>query len=184
MSGKSRLRQAAEALASPIRSGELEVSNHRYLPGFARRAEDACLLGATNADLADLFEVDPATIGRWISKIAPFGNAIKRGRETALGRVGRSLYHAAVGYEHPETKLNVVGGKLKKTVVSKHYAPNVEAAKLILTNRAAKHWKDSKTVTHSGQIDLMAAIEEGLGAKAKPIAVTVLDQSEEPEGEE
>jgi hypothetical protein len=40
-------------------------------------------LGATNADLGRMFEVDERTIGQWIADRPEFSHAVKAGREVA-----------------------------------------------------------------------------------------------------
>ena len=71
-----------------------------YKPGYAEQAHAYCLLGATNAGLADVFEVAPRTIDYWIADIPEFANAVHEGRAVADARVARSLYERAVGYQH------------------------------------------------------------------------------------
>ena len=71
-----------------------------YKPDYDDQAHNHCLLGATNAGLADLFDVGQRTIDRWIADIPSFAKAVRDGRAIADGRVARSLYERAVGYQH------------------------------------------------------------------------------------
>lgn len=180
MPGKSRALQRLEAeelLASPDAS---DPTGPRYYKILDRRAADYALLGATNDEIADLLHINIATFEKWQREHASFAKAVRSGREDANARVVRSLHAAAVGYKHKETKLNVVDGKLKKTVVTKAYPPNVNAAALILTNRDPKRWRDAKTVQHTGQINLSALVESSLGDSAKPVEAQPLkDDAEE-----
>lgn len=176
MGGKSLARQVAEEMAEI----EGRTAQGAYHPGFNRRATDYCLLGATNEDLAEFFGVDVSSVQRWLVEIPSFAKAVSKGREVANVRVVKALHAAATGYKHQETKLNVVKGRLKTTVVTKHYAPNVNAAALILMNRDSKRWKDTKTVEHSGRIDLASLVAGSMGDDAKVIegkAVTPEDDT-------
>ena len=55
----------------------------KYEPEFPKQAEKLCLLGATDVDLADFFEVDVTTIWRWATRYEDFRNALKAGKEAA-----------------------------------------------------------------------------------------------------
>ena len=69
-----------------------------YKPEYADQAHNHCLLGATNAGLAELFDVAQRTIDSWIANIPSFAQAVREGRAIADGRVARCLYERAVGY--------------------------------------------------------------------------------------
>jgi hypothetical protein len=168
MGGKSLARQQAEEMEE----AEGRAARSAYNPGFNRRATDYCLLGATNEELAAFFNVHLSSVEQWLVEIPSFARAVSRGREVANVRVVKALHAAATGYKHDEVKLNVVKGKLRKTVVTKHYPPSVNAAALILMNRDSKRWKDTKTVEHSGRIDLAALVTGSMGDGAKVIEGT------------
>jgi hypothetical protein len=57
----------------------------RYKPDFCPIAYKFCLLGATNDDLAGLFEVSRATVGNWLARYPDFKQAVHQER---LGHVG------------------------------------------------------------------------------------------------
>ncbi len=65
---------------------------------FCGLAHDYCLLGATNAELAEYFEVAPRTIDNWIAGHPAFADAVRAGGVVADARVARGLYERAVGY--------------------------------------------------------------------------------------
>ena len=52
----------------------------KYKDEYAEQAYKLCLLGATNEDLANFFEVAVSTIDKWISEIEEFSGALKRVR--------------------------------------------------------------------------------------------------------
>src|SRR5712691_11720240 len=65
-----------------------------YKPDFCPIAYKFCLLGATNDDLAGLFEVCLATIGNWLAKYPEFKKAVQEGRDVADADVPQSLTFA------------------------------------------------------------------------------------------
>jgi len=77
---------------------------------MAKQAAKLCLLGATDADLADFFEVSVRTIERWQSQHAEFCRAVKVAKEEANDRVERSLYQKAVGFQREAVKIFMPAG--------------------------------------------------------------------------
>lgn len=119
----------------------------RYRNEFAEQACKLTLLGATDADMADFFEVGEATINRWKQAHPEFRESIKRGKAVADAAVAESLYKRAVGYSHPEDDIRTVsvGGGLSQIVITpttKHYPPETVAAIFWLKNRQPDKWRD------------------------------------------
>lgn len=114
----------------------------KYNSEFAEQAYKLCLLGSTNEDLANFFNVAVSTIGKWISEIPEFSDALKKGREIADSNVANRLYQRALGYEHPEEKVFCNNGEIISATVTKHYPPDPVAAIFWLKNRQRKKWKD------------------------------------------
>ena len=167
MPGKSRVQRAIEAEDVPPLCQRLGIDPTKYHKALDRRAHDYALLGASDEEIADMIGVHRETFVTWAVEKPSLSKALARARYEAPARIVKSLHRAANGYKHRETKLNVVNGKLEKTDVTKAYPPNVQAATLILANRASKHWKDTKTVEHAGTINLAALVE---GMYATPAA--------------
>lgn len=165
----------------------LGIDPSKYSKAFDRRCHDYALLGASDEEIAELLGVHRETFVTWTVEQPSLARALARARVDAPARVVKSLHRAANGFSHKETRLNVVGGKLKTTEVTKRYAPNVAAAQFILANRASKHWKDTKVVEHSGRIDLAALVHGSLGDDAKPVQAQVIegdaDQPEKDDGQ-
>jgi len=82
-----------------------------YDPQLCEQAHNYCLLGATNDELAEFFNVSPSTIDNWIARHADFGDAVRRGRVVADSRVARGLYDRAVGYDRIVERSVVIGGR-------------------------------------------------------------------------
>lgn len=184
MGGKSLARQAEEQAALDAEPEALDAPQIAYRPGLAQRAHDLALRGATNEEIAEVFEVDITTIRRWIREIPLFERALRKGREQALGKVTRSLYAAAIGQKVKETKAFVIEGKIQTVDIVKQYPTSVPAALAILVNRDPTRWKDTKTVEHSGSVSLsallgsIAAPADGSQAKAVDAKVISPDDDE------
>lgn len=114
----------------------------KYKPEFVKQAEKLVALGATDAELADFFEVTISTISLWKVKHAEFSEALKLGKEVADKRVEEALYHRAMGYSHEETDVRVVNGEVVMTPMIKHYPPDTTAAIFWLKNRKPAEWRD------------------------------------------
>lgn len=124
----------------------------KYKPTFAGQAAKLCALGATDADLADFFEVSIRTIERWRGEHDDFCRAVKEAKETADARVERSLYQRALGYSHDAVKIMTVEGEVVQTPYREHYAPDTTAAIFWLKNRKPDQWREKQAVEHSGEV--------------------------------
>lgn len=122
----------------------------KYKPEFAAQAAKLCALGATDAQLADFFEVAVSTINLWKSQHPEFSEAIKVPKGQADDRVEQSLYRRAMGYEHDETDIRVVQGAIVATPIRKHYPPDTTAAIFWLKNRRPEQWREMKAVELTG----------------------------------
>ena len=117
-----------------------------------------CLLGATNKQIAGVFNVAESTIDKWIQTHEGFSGAMKKGKTQADAEIAESLYHRAKGYSHPEDKILAValggnmGSEVQVTPTIKHYPPDTAAAFIWLKNRAG--WRDKQEVKHEGNISL------------------------------
>lgn len=127
----------------------------KYRADYARQANLFAKRGAaTDEILAELFEVSVSTIEMWKRTHAPFSRAIKEGKEWPNKQVERSLFERATGYDHPETKVMVVGGDIEQVDITKHHPPDTAAAFIWLKNRDPARWRDKHEVDHSGTVNL------------------------------
>lgn len=125
----------------------------KYKPEYAEQAQKLCLLGATDAELADFFEVSEQTVNAWKKDHPEFLESIKRGKQIADATVAEKLYHRAIGYEHPEVITATFQGQITDTMeVVKHYAPDPTAAIFWLKNRQKEKWRDKQVHEHEGEI--------------------------------
>jgi hypothetical protein len=114
----------------------------KYLPEYARVALVAAKLGATDPDLAALIGVNINTIKLWSVQHPKFSAARMAGKAAYDDRIEHSLASRALGYEHDETDIRVINGKIVKTPIRKHYPPDPTAAIFWLKNRRGAAWRD------------------------------------------
>src|ERR1044072_7968440 len=68
-----------------------------FKPEYCKLARKFCILGATNEQLAELFEVSLSTVGAWLVQFPEFKQAVNQGRAVADADVAESLYSRATG---------------------------------------------------------------------------------------
>lgn len=133
----------------------------KYKPDYAEQARKLCLLGATDQEIADFFEVDVRTVYRWKADHDEFCQALKAGKDEADARVERSLYQKAIGYEQEEVKIFMPGGAEAPVYAPfrAKIAPDTTAAIFWLKNRRPAQWRD-KTEQHvSGETTVVTRVE-------------------------
>lgn len=119
----------------------------KYDKKYNEQVYKLCLLGATDAEIANFFEVDEATVYRWKKEYPEFCDSIKRGKDIADSNVASKLYHRATGYQHQEIITASFQGTITDTMeVTKHYAPDPTAAIFWLKNRQPKKWRDKQEI--------------------------------------
>lgn len=123
----------------------------KYDPAFVEQAKKLCLLGATDAEMADFFAVDERTINRWKNDHPDFCQALKLGKMEADARVAEKLYRRALGYSHEAVKIAVDAktGDSAQVAYTEHYPPDTTAAIFWLKNRRPREWRDR--VEHTGE---------------------------------
>ena len=119
-----------------------------FKPEYPDQAYKLCLLGATDKQLADFFDVSEQTINTWKGKYPEFLESLKRGKTVADAEVAEALFHRAKGYSHPDVHISTYEGHVTQTPIIKHYPPDTGAAFIWLKNRAG--WRDKQEVQHSG----------------------------------
>jgi hypothetical protein len=111
-------------------------------PGYADQARKLCRHGLDEADLADFFEVEPATIDRWRRTHPAFATALARGKADADAQVERSLYRRAIGYDRLVVKVftPVWAEEPIRVPVREQIPPDVRAAITWLSTRCPDKW--------------------------------------------
>ena len=111
-----------------------------YKPENNAFARKFCLLGATNDDLAGLFEVSLATIGNWLRRYPAFKKAVQDGRDVADADVVQSLHSRATGYNYEAEKIFHYRGEVMKVPHTVHCPPDTTACMFWLRNRRRRDW--------------------------------------------
>lgn len=130
-----------------------------FKPDYCNLARKFCILGATNEDLAKLFEVSVATISNWLRDFPEFKEAVTRGRDVADADVAEKLYARATGYDREATRYFQTPDGPQEVKYTQHYAPDTAACMFWLRNRRRDLWRDKIEVEHQASDELMALLE-------------------------
>jgi hypothetical protein len=130
----------------------------KYQPEHKQIARMMGRLGATDAQLAEAFEVAESTIHLWKKEHPEFSEALKDGKKEADSAVERSLFERATGYSHPEDKIFQYEGAPVVVPTTKIYPPDVTACIFWLKNRKPKDWRDKQEIEHSGEMEIKVTI--------------------------
>jgi len=149
---------------------------------FTEVAFKLALLGAKDEEIANVLGISLRTLARWKDAQPQFGDALKRGKDTADATVAHALYRRAIGYDHPDVDIKVVAGEIVQTEYTKRYPPEVVAGIFWLKNRQREKWRDKVEtgVTDKDgkdvQMDPMEAarriafvLAEGVAAQDQPL---------------
>lgn len=116
----------------------------KYREEYDEQVFKLCLLGATDVQLADFFNVCEDTIHNWKKKKPKFFESIKQGKADADANVANSLYNRALGYSHNEEKVFCQDGRIITHETKKHYPPDATSAIFWLKNRQPSEWRDKQ----------------------------------------
>jgi hypothetical protein len=143
-----------------VSNGKTNGRDTLYIPQYDHVCYKLRLLGKNNKEIADIIGVKEPTFQVWRSKFPSFKAAWEAGGDLADSDVAFGLYKAAIGYEHPETKVFHTDTGFHTHTVLKHYPPNANAAQYWLNNRNAWRWKttNSTELTGAGGKDLPAPL--------------------------
>lgn len=125
-----------------------------YRAEYNKEARKLCMLGATDRELADFFEVSEVTINAWKNAHPSFLKSIRAGKIQADANVARRLYSRAIGYEHDAVKIITVsdgngsGSHVEQVPYVERYAPDTTAAIFWLKNRRPEQWRDKQETDH------------------------------------
>lgn len=134
----------------------------KYKAAYNKQARKLCLLGATDSELADFFEVAESTINLWKLTYPNFKKAVNAGKIQADATVAESLFKSATGFEYNEVTFEktgeedavrattegdlVKGDTYKKKIVTKMIPPNGRDAAFWLKNRRKNDWRDKHEI--------------------------------------
>lgn len=117
----------------------------KYDESYNEQGYKLCLLGFTDIELAEFFNVVEDTINEWKRVHPEFSVSVNRGKAIADAEVAQSFHKRAVGYSYEEETYE--GGELTKTVV-KEMAPDSGAALNWLKNRQPNKWRDKHVLSN------------------------------------
>lgn len=142
----------------------------KYKPEYPKQAAKLCALGATDAQLADFFEVNEDTITEWKNVHPEFSVSLKDAKAAFDdATVERSLLQRATGYSHPAVKIFNDEGTPLEVPYTEHYPPDPTSMIFWLKNRQPQKWRDKQ--------------EHELGKEARQILQAVLNIGTKPKDE-
>jgi hypothetical protein len=132
-----------------------------YKEEYPKQARKLGLLGATDKEIADFFEVSEDTIYEWKKAHPEFSEALKEGKAQADAEVANRLYKRAMGYSHKAVKIFMPAGANEPVYAPyvERYPPDTTAAIFWLKNRQPEKWRDKHDVEVSGD-GLTALLEQ------------------------
>jgi hypothetical protein len=128
-----------------------------FKPEYVEQAKKLCaILGATDLEIADFFNVSLRTIANWQTQHPEFRDAIKLGKVEADHRVERSLYNRAVGYSYDAVKIFCGKDGVAKVEYREHMPPDTTACVFWLKNRRPEQWREKSDVASENVIYAVA----------------------------
>lgn len=119
----------------------------KYKPEFATQAAKLCALGATDAQLADFFDVDETTINEWKKVHPKFSQSVKEAKAESDQLVEQALFKRATGYTRIVERL----GKNGAEACTEEIPPDPTSMIFWLKNRQPKKWRDKQEHEHTGK---------------------------------
>jgi hypothetical protein len=164
------------------------LPNHpsRHQPDYCTLAQNFCRLGATNAQLAELFDVPTETIALWLADIPDFAEAVRHGRVMADAYVAESLFQRATGYVETVERIMMCRGAPMTVTYKKQHPPHVAASMEWLCNRRPQNWSwhGKKEDTAEDPLDLYAQPLLPCPAPALAEAAMPHEEKHHPAGEQ
>jgi len=135
----------------------------KFTPAMLKQARFLASRGATDAELADFFEVSESTLNLWKIKHRDFSESLKEGKSVADDKVQNALFQRAIGYSHPDTHVSNHQGTVTLTPIVKHLPPETTAAIFWLKNRRPAEWREKVDVNanQSGEIRIVIGSDAG-----------------------
>jgi len=90
----------------------------KYKNEYNEQAYKLCLLGATDKELSDFFEISESTLNLWKKLHKEFSESVKAGKIISDATIASKLYQRAMGYRYDEVhyeKVNVDVDKVEET---------------------------------------------------------------------
>jgi hypothetical protein len=86
-----------------------------FKPEYCDKVKQLCLLGATDKQMAELFDVSEQTFNTWKQKHPEFLESLTEGKAFADAKVAQSLFQRAIGYSHPDVHIALIYGAIRES---------------------------------------------------------------------
>lgn len=124
--------------------------------------------GATNKEFCERFNISKTIFNNWIRygsdtshkdhfKYKKFKDAVERGRYSAIPTLKKRAYDVAIGYTEEEECLFVIDGEIVREMKTVIRPPKEGMLRFLLVNWLPDEFKDSKTIDHSGKLDVLSS---------------------------
>lgn len=131
----------------------------KYKPEFIEQAKKLAALNATDAQIAEFFEVTEQTLNIWKTEHPRFFESLKQAKSESDSRVVRSLFERARGYSHKAEKIFLDrSGEIVRAEYTEHYPPDPTSMIFWLKNRQKEAWRDKQEVEHRGEVNLVTTV--------------------------
>lgn len=107
----------------------------KYKPEYPEQTFKLCLLGKTDIEIAEFFNISERTLYYWKEIYPDFLQAFIDGRDKADSEVANSLYKRATGITFKERKVVQKPDGIETTITEKFIAPDTRACEIWLTVR-------------------------------------------------
>ena len=113
--------------------------------------------GASDAQIADFFDISLNTLSLWRAKHETFHNALLGANDTLTPWIERSFAHRALGYSYDDEKVfyDSARGEVVRVPIRVHVPPDPAAAKHWLERCGAPRWAAQPL-----RLDIRAAVRE------------------------
>lgn len=128
----------------------------KFRPVYVEQARKLALLGMTDKEMANFFEVSESTLHLWKKEHPEFSESLKAGKDAADTSVAASLYQSAIGggtVTEVREEVDDEGKVIRKKAV-KELPANVTAQIFWLKNRQPQRWREKVVVEDETPVDL------------------------------
>lgn len=137
---KSKRKPKTKKIGRPGKFGQIKIPQLRKI----------LELGATDEQIAKFFGLNYGTFKSYKHDNPEFAASLKEWKRQADERVVDSLFHRALGYEHPSEEIHIVKNKVVRVQTRKIYPPDTTAQIFWLKNRQPGQWRDKHEFNGKG----------------------------------
>lgn len=115
-------------------------------PHDLERIEELAAGGLSKYEIAESLGISRQTLHEYCRANPDYTDAITRGKEKSIPKVENSMHKLARGYTVQEEDIRVIGKKVVRIPILKHYPPNERAQHLILQHAETGSWRQRQDV--------------------------------------